>query len=109
MQGGAIGADDAVSLRSFKCSKAAGDFLLDLGHSHRLFGQIVGERHAGLCHEAPDIIAVITQSANQIGGLALLGSAAFAARQRSGVVALCLRQNCVIQVTQVAYLGLMLL
>ena len=56
--------------------------MLHLGHAHCLFGQIVGKRHVGLCHEAPNIVAVIAQSANQIGGLALLGSAAFASRQR---------------------------
>ena len=50
-----------------------------------LFSQIVGERHIGLRHEAPNIVAVITQSSDQIGGLALLGSAAFASGGFNGI------------------------
>ena len=75
VHGRGTGADDAVSLRSWQRAKAARDFLLDLGHSDGLFGKIIGERHIGLCHKAPNIVAVTPQSANQMGGLALLGLA----------------------------------
>ena len=59
-----IGSDGAVVLRSLRCSKAARYFLLDLGHTYCLFCKIVGERHIGLGHETPNIIAVVNQSAN---------------------------------------------
>lgn len=74
MHGGAIGSDDAVVLRTSRCAKAARYLLLDLEYTHCLFGQVVGERHIGLGHETPDIVAVIAQSANQIGGFALFWS-----------------------------------
>ena len=93
VHGGAIGANDAVSLRSLQRSKAARDFLLDLGHAYCLFCKIVGERHIGLGHETPNVVAVANQSANQVGGLALFGSAAFASRGREWVFCLRLRQN----------------
>lgn len=59
VHGRAIGADDAVGLGTFGCPKAARDFLFHLWHTHGLFGQVVGERHTGLGHKTPDIIAVI--------------------------------------------------
>jgi len=51
--------------------------LLHFWHAHCLFGQVVGKGHTSLRHETPNIISVIKQSDNQIGGLALLGFAAF--------------------------------
>ena len=54
------------------------------------------------------VVAVIKQSDNQICGLALLGSSAFTCRRRYRMVCQCLRQNGIIQVTQVMYFGLVL-
>jgi len=99
VHGGAIGADDAVVLRSWQRAKATRNFLLHFGYAHGLLSQIVGERHIGLGHEAPDIVAVITQPANQIGGLALLGPAAFTSGQRNRVFCLCSYQDCIVKDT----------
>ena len=42
-------------------AKAARDLLAHLGHAQGLLGQVVGERHILVGHEAPDIQAVQAQ------------------------------------------------
>jgi hypothetical protein len=42
-------------------TKAARYFLLNLGHPNRIFSGIIGKRHAGLCHEAQDILFIINR------------------------------------------------
>jgi hypothetical protein len=51
-EGGAIRADAAVVSQAQRGAKAAGDFLLDLGHTHGLFGEVVGEGDAGMGEKA---------------------------------------------------------
>ena len=39
-------------------AEAAGDFLFDLGHTHRLLAEVVGDGNPGIGHKAPDILGV---------------------------------------------------
>jgi len=66
-------------------TKAAGDFLFDLGHAHRLFGEVVGERNAVISHETPNVIGMDAQTVKQVGGLVLLGAPAPAGRRGARV------------------------
>lgn len=75
MQGRGVGADDTADLRTLRCAKVAEDFWLYLGGLDGLFGQIIGQRHVGLSHQVPNIVAVTAQPAHQIGGLVLQCSA----------------------------------
>jgi len=78
VQGGEVGADDAKGLGATFSTKAAGDLLFDLGHTHRLLGEVIGKGHAVIGHEAPDIVGMMTQATEQVGGLALLDAPACA-------------------------------
>ncbi len=77
-QGVEVRADGAEGLSARQGAKAAGDLLLDLGHAHGLLGEVVGERHPGVGHEAQHIVGVGAQSVEQIDGLALPRAAASA-------------------------------
>jgi hypothetical protein len=46
-QGVEVRADDAEGLSAPEGAKAAGDLLLDLGHAHGLFGEVIGEGTPG--------------------------------------------------------------
>ena len=81
-QGVEVRADDAEGLSAPEGAKAAGDLLLDLGHAHGPFGEVVGERHPGVGHEAQHIVGVGAQPVEQIDGLALARAAALARRWR---------------------------
>src|SRR5439155_19507419 len=84
-QGVEVRADGAEGLSASWGAKAAGDLLLDLRHAHGLFGEVVGERHPGIGHEAQYIIGVGAQPVEQIDGLALPRAAALARRRRAWV------------------------
>ena len=72
---------------------AAGDFLFDLGHTHGLLGDIIGERNVVIIHEAPDIVGIGAQTVKEIEGFALPGFAAFAGRRRTRIDGLSLGEN----------------
>lgn len=77
-QGVEVRADDAEGLSAREGAKAAGDLLLDLGHAHGLLGEVVGERHPLIGHEAQYLVGVGAQPVEQIDGLALPRAAALA-------------------------------
>src|SRR5208337_4090115 len=62
-------------LRSSQCAKAAGDFLAHFDHADVLLGLIVGEGNASVPQKGQDVPVEILQPIQQIGCLALRGSA----------------------------------
>ena len=84
-QGVEVRADGAEGLSASQGAKAAGDLLLDLGHAHGLLGEVVGERHSEIGHEAQYIIGVGAQPVEQIDGLALPRAATLARRRRAWI------------------------
>ena len=73
-----IGSNGAEGIETRLGTEAAGDLLFDLGHAHRLLGDVVGERDVVIGREAPDIVGMDAQAVDEIDRLALFGSAAFA-------------------------------
>lgn len=78
VEGGEIGAKGAEGFEAIWGAEAAGDLLLDLGHTHVVFGGIVGEGDVVIGHETPDIVGMSSQSVDEIERLVLLGAAALA-------------------------------
>lgn len=78
VEGGEIGANGAEGFEAIRGAEAAGDLLLDLGHTHVVFGGIVGEGDVVIGHETPDIVGMSSQSVDEIERLVLLGAAALA-------------------------------
>lgn len=74
-----IGSDGADGVGALVAAKAAGDLLLDLGHSDGLFGEVVAEGDERIGSEPQDIIDVVAQSSVEIEGHALRGTPPFAA------------------------------
>ena len=60
-----IGANGAEILRAVERAKAAGDFLLDLGHSDGALAEIVGKRHAQIGHETQHLCGVFAHAVQQ--------------------------------------------
>lgn len=77
VQGGEVGAKGAEGIGAVLGSEAAGDFLFDLGHANGLFGEVVGKGDMMIGGEAPDIVGVMAQAAQEVCCLALSCSPAF--------------------------------
>ena len=71
-----IGANCAEIPRTVERAKAAGDFLLDLGHSDGPLAEIVGKWHAQIGHEAQHLCGMLAHAAQQIERLRLFDPAA---------------------------------
>ena len=71
-----IGADGAEILRADERAKAAGDFLLHLGHTDGALAQIVGKWRTQDCHETQHLGSMFVHTAQQIEGQGLLDPAA---------------------------------
>ena len=52
-----------------RVGKTAGDPLLDLGHAHRLFGEVIGEGHVG----APGGTAAHRPGSDAVAAIRLVG------------------------------------
>lgn len=61
-----VGAYDTEVLCTLEGSKAAGDFLLHLGHADGRLAQIVGERHAQIRHKPQHLGGMFVQPVDQI-------------------------------------------
>lgn len=85
VHGGQVRANDAEGVGPLGSTKAAGDLLLDFGHAHSLFGDVVGERHRGLTHKAPDILGVFARTVQQVGREALLRATPLARGRRAWI------------------------
>ena len=85
VHGGEIGTDGAEGIGAVFSAEAAGNFLLDLGHADRLLGQVIGERHIVIGHEAPDVVGMGAQTPQEIGCLTLPHAATFAQRRRARI------------------------
>ena len=96
VQSGEIRADGAESFEAVHGTKAAGDFLFDLGHAHGLLGDVVGEGNVMIDSKAPDIVGMGTQAVDQIERLALPSASALAGRRESRIDGLSLGENRVI-------------
>ena len=66
-----IGADSAEILRADERAKAAGDFLLHLGHTDGALAQVVGKRHPQIGDEAQHLCGVFAHAPHQIERLRL--------------------------------------
>ncbi len=89
-----IGADGAEILRADERAKAAGDFLLHLGHTDGALAQIVGKWHTQVCHETQHLGSMFVQTAQQIEGQGLLDpAAALIPPFRPGIAGLSLLQD----------------
>ena len=53
-----IGSNGAEGIESGLGTEAAGDLLFDLGHAHRLLGDIVGKWDVVIGHEAPSFASL---------------------------------------------------
>ena len=71
MHRGQVRADREERVRTLLRAKAPRDLLAHLAHAQRLLGQVVGKGHARICHEAPNVIAVLAQPPEQVVCLAL--------------------------------------
>jgi hypothetical protein len=67
-QGGEVGADGGGGLRPVLGAEAAGNLLLELGHTDVALGLVVIERDIQVGEEAQNRLAVIAQSPDQIVG-----------------------------------------
>ena len=72
-----VGADSAKGIGALLGSEAAGYFLFDLRHAHRLLGEVIRKGDVGVGSEAPDIIGIGAQTPEEVGRLALSRSSAF--------------------------------
>lgn len=61
--------------------KAATDLLLQLGHAQVSFGLVVVEGHGGLGPVAGDLVALVTEPAEQVGSVAVSTAGSVAGRQ----------------------------
>ena len=77
-----VTADATEHLRSAQRAKAAGDFLAHFDHADVLLGLVVGKGHASIPQEGQDVPVEILQPIQQIGRLALRGSALAGGRAR---------------------------
>jgi hypothetical protein len=70
-----VRANGAEILRTLERAKAAGDFLLHLGHANSALAQIVGEWHPQVRREAQHRVGMLAQAADEIERQGLLNSA----------------------------------
>ena len=71
-----VRANGAEVLRALECAKAAGDFLLYLGHTNGALPQIVGKWYAQIRQEAQHRVGMLAQAADEIERQGLLDPAA---------------------------------
>lgn len=86
VQGREIGTDGAEGFETCRSTEAAGDFLFDFGHAHRLLRNVIGKGDTVIGHETQDIIGMLAQPVDEVERLALFGSTALAGRRRARVV-----------------------
>ena len=92
-----IGANGAEILRAVERAKAAGDFLLDLGHSDGALAEIVGKRHAQIGHETQHLCGMFAHAAQQIERLRLFDpAAAFVVSKGMRISSMSVEQNCLV-------------
>jgi hypothetical protein len=99
VQRGEIGTDDAEGLETSHRAKAARDFLFYLGHSHCLFGDVVGKRDVVIGGEAPNLVGMIAQAIDQVECLALSSASALAGRRCARIGCLASGKNGVVILT----------